>query len=73
MINRGVVVITGLEGQDASFLAKYLLDKDYKVIGFSRRSGSASHWRHKELEIENHPNLSNEFVDLSRTDFQRFV
>jgi GDPmannose 4,6-dehydratase len=65
MINKGVAVITGLYGQDASYLAKYLLDKNYKVVGFSRRSGSSEHWRHKVLKIEGHPNLSNMDVDIT--------
>jgi GDPmannose 4,6-dehydratase len=31
-------IITGVNGQDGSFLAEFLLEKDYKVIGLVRRS-----------------------------------
>jgi GDPmannose 4,6-dehydratase len=33
-------VITGITGQDGSYLAEYLLDKDYEVHGLIRRSSS---------------------------------
>ena len=32
--------ITGINGQDGSYLAEYLLDKDYEVHGTIRRSSS---------------------------------
>ena len=31
-------LITGITGQDGSYLAELLLEKDYKVIGVARRS-----------------------------------
>jgi GDPmannose 4,6-dehydratase len=31
-------IVTGLRGQDASYLCELLLEKDYKVYGFKRRS-----------------------------------
>jgi GDPmannose 4,6-dehydratase len=31
-------IITGITGQDGSYLAELLLDKNYKVIGMHRRS-----------------------------------
>jgi GDPmannose 4,6-dehydratase len=31
-------IITGITGQDGSYLAEYLLGKEYKVIGLYRRS-----------------------------------
>lgn len=33
-------VITGIRGQDSSYLAELLLDKGYKVVGLERRSSS---------------------------------
>ena len=45
-------LITGISGQDGSYLAKLLLKKGYKVIGGERRSASGSLWRLKELNIE---------------------
>ncbi len=38
-------LITGIAGQDGSFLAKHLLDNGYKVYGATRRSASGSLWR----------------------------
>ena len=35
-----VALITGITGQDGSYLAKLLLDKGYKVHGIKRRSSS---------------------------------
>lgn len=34
--SRKKAIICGISGQDGTYLAKYLLDKDYKVIGTSR-------------------------------------
>lgn len=43
-------LITGITGQDGSYLAEFLLAKDYEVHGLVRRS-SAYHWqRVKDLE-----------------------
>ncbi len=35
-------LITGITGQDGSYLAELLLAKDYKVYGMVRRSSSSS-------------------------------
>ena len=35
-----VALITGITGQDGSYLAEFLLDKDYEVHGIKRRSSS---------------------------------
>lgn len=35
-MSRGTVLITGITGQDGSFLSKHLLQKEYKVIGIYR-------------------------------------
>ena len=35
-----VALITGITGQDGSFLAEFLLDKGYDVHGIIRRSSS---------------------------------
>lgn len=39
-IMRKVALITGITGQDGSYLAEFLLDKDYEVHGIKRRSSS---------------------------------
>ena len=33
-------LITGITGQDGSYLAELLLDKDYMVLGLKRRSST---------------------------------
>jgi len=45
-------LITGIRGQDGAYLARFLIDKGYKVYGADRRSGDSSLWRMKELGIE---------------------
>lgn len=45
-------VITGVSGQDGSYLADFLLKKKYRVIGLDRRSvRELNHWRHRFLGI----------------------
>ena len=34
-------LITGITGQDGSYLAELLLDKGYRVVGMTRRSSTA--------------------------------
>jgi GDPmannose 4,6-dehydratase len=38
-------LITGITGQDGSYLAEWLLEKDYEVFGIVRRSSSPNLWR----------------------------
>jgi GDPmannose 4,6-dehydratase len=49
-------VITGITGQDGSYLAELLLEKNYKVLGIVRRSSNVNTARISE--ILQHPNLS---------------
>ena len=42
-------VITGITGQDGSYLAELLLEKGYEVIGAVRRSSSPNLWRIQHL------------------------
>jgi len=44
-------IITGITGQDGSYLAKLLLSKGYKVYGAQRRNTGIKHWRLDELGI----------------------
>ena len=48
-----LALITGVSGQDGAYLAKFLLDKKYRVVGTDRRSARSSNWRLKRLGIEN--------------------
>jgi GDPmannose 4,6-dehydratase len=38
-------LITGITGQDGSYLAELLLDKGYEVFGLTRRLSAENHWR----------------------------
>jgi GDPmannose 4,6-dehydratase len=38
-------LITGITGQDGSYLAEWLLDQDYEVYGIVRRSSAPNLWR----------------------------
>jgi len=44
-------LITGVSGQDGAYLAKFLLEKGYKVYGGDRRAASNTFWRLKKLGI----------------------
>ena len=44
-------LITGITGQDGAYLAKFLLDKGYKVFGTYRRLSTPNFWRLQALEI----------------------
>jgi len=48
-----LALITGVSGQDGAYLAKFLLDKKYRIVGTDRRSARSSNWRLKRLGIEN--------------------
>ena len=63
-------LVTGASGQDGSYLASYLLGQGYSVIGTQRRTSGESNWRHQELGIENHQNLTmveHDLTDLPNT------
>ena len=42
-------IITGITGQDGSYLAELLLEKDYEVVGVVRRSSAPNYWRIEPL------------------------
>ncbi len=44
-------LITGITGQDGAYLAKFLLEKGYKVIGTFRRLSTPNFWRIQALGI----------------------
>jgi GDPmannose 4,6-dehydratase len=46
-------IVTGITGQDGSYLAENLLDKDYKVIGLYRRSSTNTFNRIKHIDNPN--------------------
>ena len=42
-------LITGITGQDGSYLAELLLDKGYEVFGLTRRLSASNYWRIEHL------------------------
>jgi len=46
-------IITGVTGQDGSYLSKLLLEKGYRVIGLARSETKLPCFNHQYLEIEN--------------------
>ncbi len=61
-------LITGLTGQDGSYLVEFLLDKNYEVHGIKRRSSSLNTQRVDHLyqdPHENNPNFFMHYGDLT--------
>lgn len=50
-------LITGITGQDGAYLAKFLLEKGYKVYGIYRRLSTPNFWRLQYLDIFDKVNL----------------
>ena len=59
------VVVTGITGQDAAYLAKLLLNKGHSVVGTYRRTSSSNFWRLHDLGINDHPKLELHEFDLT--------
>jgi GDPmannose 4,6-dehydratase len=57
-------LITGITGQDASYLAEFLLEKGYEVYGTTRRSSTVNNERIKHIEDKIHI-LSADLLDQS--------
>jgi GDPmannose 4,6-dehydratase len=51
-------LITGVTGQGGAHLAKYLLEKGYRVFGGCRRMGQSDVWRLQELGVLTNQNFS---------------
>ena len=63
-----IALITGITGQDGSYLAEYLLNKNYEVHGIKRRSSSFNTQRIDHLYQDPHvdnPNLFLHYGDLT--------
>ena len=52
MENKKVALITGITGQDGSFLAEFLIEKGYEVHGLMRRSSSFNTARIEHLYLD---------------------
>ena len=59
-------LITGINGQDGSYLAELLLDKDYEVHGVIRRSSTFNRWRINHLH--EHLFKRNKYIHLEYGD-----
>ena len=57
--------ITGVTGQDGSYLSKLLLDKGYRVIGMKRRTSLITTDRLDDIELYNHPNFKLEYGNMT--------
>ncbi len=55
-------LITGITGQDGSYLAEFLLEKGYDVHGTIRRS--SVDYRERIAHLEGHPNFHLHYADL---------
>ena len=62
-MKKKIALITGVSGQDGAYLAKFLLDKNYIVVGADRRSARADTWRLRRLGVEN--NIIAEEIELT--------
>jgi GDPmannose 4,6-dehydratase len=60
-------LITGVSGQDGSYLAKWLLSKGYRVIGLVRNSEGEGLWRLKFLDIA----AAVELIECDLTDMSQ--
>jgi len=62
-------LITGITGQDGSYLAKFLLDRDYTVYGLYARRAANTLWRLRDLGVETRVRL----IDGDLTDLSSIV
>lgn len=61
--NMKTALITGVTGQDGSFLSELLLEKGYEVHGVIRRS--STDYRERIAHLEGHPHFHLHYADLS--------
>ena len=61
-MNNKTALITGITGQDGSFLAEFLLEKGYDVHGTIRRS--SVDYRERIAHLEGRPNFHLHYADL---------
>ena len=74
MSEKKIALITGITGQDGSYLAELLLEKDYNVHGIIRRSSNQNTSRIDHLINNNYQNLNLHYGDLSQsTNIHRII
>ena len=67
-MKKKIALITGITGQDGSYLAEYLLKQNYEVHGIKRRASSFNTQRIDHLYQDPHadnPNLFLHYGDLT--------
>ena len=65
-----IALITGITGQDGSYLAEFLLEKGYQVHGLKRRSSSLNTSRIDHIYQDPHeqnPRLFLHYADMTDT------
>ena len=62
-MKKNIALITGVTGQDGSYLSEFLLEKGYEVHGIIRRS--SVDYRERIAHIEGKPNFHLHYADLS--------
>lgn len=70
MLRQKIALITGITGQDGSYLAEFLLEKGYEVHGIKRRASSFNTSRIDHIYEDPHkpnPKLKLHYGDLSDT------
>ncbi len=63
MADNKIALITGVTGQDGSYLAEFLLEKGYEVHGIIRRS--SVDFRERIAHLEGEPNFHLHYADLT--------
>ena len=61
-MERKVALITGVTGQDGSYLAEFLIEKGYDVHGIIRRS--SVDYRERIAHLEGHPQFHLHYADM---------
>ena len=64
-MKKKIALITGASGQDGSYLAELLLNKNYIVISADRRSSRNNDWRKKALNLSVNKKMIIEDIDLT--------
>ncbi len=64
-MKKKIALITGINGQDGSYLTEFLLSKGYKVYGVIRRTSSHNKERLQHILKHNHPDLTLYYGDVT--------
>lgn len=62
-------LITGITGQDGTYLTKLLLKKGFKIIGIDKANTFEDLWRFRDLNIDASKNV--EFLDINLLDSEK--